>query len=114
MNKKFFYWLPRILAIFAILFMMIFSLDCFDEAAVRDILVCFVMHNIPAFIIISALIVAWKWELIGGILFILVFIAGCVFFKVFQGNTGALIVMAPFLVTGILFLVYHYLYLREN
>ena len=114
MNKNFFFWFPRILAIFAILFMLIFSLDCFDEESVKDIFICFVMHNIPAFIIMAVLIIAWKWELIGGILFILVFIEGCIFFKVFQGNTGALVVMAPFLLVGILFLVHYFLYLKKK
>lgn len=114
MTKKFFYWLPRILAIFALLFMFIFSLDCFDEGSVKDIFICFVMHNIPALIIAAVLIIAWKWELVGGILFVAAFIAAGIFFKSFAGNPASLVVISPFLLVGILFIVYYYLYLRQK
>lgn len=66
------------------------------------------MHNIPALACIIALILAWKWELIGGILFILFFVAAGVFFNSFTGNFGSLIVISPFFIAGILFIIYHY------
>jgi hypothetical protein len=113
MKMKILYWSPRILAIVAILFMMVFSLDCFDEGPVKDIFICFIMHNIPAFILIAVLIISWKWELIGGFLFVIAFIAAGIFFKSFTGNPASLIVIAPFLVTGALFLLHHFLYLRR-
>ena len=109
MTKKLLYWTPRILAILAILFMMVFSMDCFEMGG-KDALICLVMHNIPAFIIIIVLIVAWKWELIGGILFAVAFIAAGIFFNSFTGNPASLIVISPFLVVGILFITYHLLY----
>ena len=65
------------------------------------------MHNIPALIILGVLIVAWKWELIGGILFIAASIAGMIFFNVFSGNWGAAIIMTPFLITGVLFILFY-------
>jgi len=114
MKMKILYWSPRILAIVAILFMMMFSLDCFEEEVTKDILICLLMHNLPAFIIIGILVVAWKWEMIGGILFLVAFLAGCFFFKVFSGNWGAMIIMLPFAITGALFLFHHNLYLREK
>ena len=113
MTKKLLYWTPRILAILAILFMMVFSMDCFEMGG-KDALICLVMHNIPAFIIIIVLIVAWKWELIGGILFAVAFIAAGIFFNSFTGNPASLIVISPFLVVGILFIVDYYLYLRKK
>jgi len=112
MKKKLLYWSPRILATLAILFMMMFSLDCF-EGETGDILLCLVMHNIPAFIIIVILVIAWKWELIGGVLFVAAFLAGSIYFNGFGSNWGALIVMVPFLLTGILFLLHYFLYLRR-
>jgi hypothetical protein len=113
MKKKILYWTPRIIGILAILFMMMFSLDCFENGG-TDALICLVMHNIPAFIIIAVLIVAWKWELIGGILFVIAFVAAGIYFKSFAGNPGSLIVIAPFLLTGILFILHNYLYLRKK
>jgi hypothetical protein len=106
MAKKVLYWTPRILGILAILFMMMFSLDCFGEnEPLKDQLICIFMHNIPAFVCIVVLIFAWKWELIGGILFILVFIAAGIFFDSFIKNPASLIVISPFLLTGVLFIV---------
>lgn len=113
MTKKLLYWTPRILAILAILFMMIFSMDCFEMGG-KDALICLVMHNIPAFIIIIVLIIAWKWELIGGILFVAAFIAAGIFFGSFTGNPASLIVISPFLLVGILFIVYFYLYRNKK
>ena len=113
MKMRFLYWIPRILAILAILFIMMFSLDCFEGGVAKDILICFLMHNIPALILVIALVIAWKWEMIGGVIFLLAFLAGCFFFRAFSGNWGALIIMLPFAITGALFLFHHNLYLRR-
>jgi hypothetical protein len=114
MKKKFLYWTPRILAILAVLFMMMFSLDCFEEGVTKDIFICLVMHNIPAFIIIAILVIAWRWEIAGGILFVVAAITGSIYFHGFTGNWGALIIMLPFLITGALFFIHNYLYLRKK
>jgi hypothetical protein len=106
MKGKVLYWSPRILAILSVLFMMMFSADCFgDGNPIGKQLSCFLMHNIPVFILTMVLIISWKWEMVGGILFILLTIAACYFFRVFSGNMGALIVLTPFLLTGILFIL---------
>jgi hypothetical protein len=114
MKKGFLYWVPRVLGILAILFMMMFSLDCFEgDGKLGEKLLCLLMHNIPVLIILGILIAAWKWELIGGILFIAASIAGMIFFNVFNGNWGALIIMTPFVVTGILFILHHERYKKS-
>ncbi len=109
MKQKILYWTPRILAILAILFMMMFSLDCFGEySTLREKLLCFIMHNIPAYIVIAVLIIAWKRELAGGILFLLTALAGSLYFRAFSGNPGVLLIMLPFLITGILFIILNF------
>lgn len=106
-KERLLFWLPRILGILAIAFMMLFSLDCFEEGnLLGDQLLCFLMHNIPSLIIIGILLVAWKWEKIGGILFLAAALAGMIFFNAFSGNWGAMIIMAPFAVTGALFIIH--------
>jgi len=110
MTTKILYWTPRILGILAILFMGMFSLDCFEEGvSVSDKLICFFMHNIPALICIAAVIIAWKWEVAGGIIFILFFIAAGIFFDSFTDNPASLIVIVPFLLTGVLFIVHNFM-----
>ena len=115
MKEKLLLWSPRILAILAILFLMLFSLDCFEAGqGIRAQLTCFVMHNIPAFIVIAILVVSWRWELIGGLLFVAAALAGSIVFNGFRGNYGVNIIMAPFLVTGVLFMIHFYKFHRNK
>lgn len=100
-------WFARILATLTILFMLMFSLDAFsgDETFARKIL-GFLMHNIPVFALIIALVIAWRYEIAGGVLFIISFVALGIFFKSFAGNSGSLMIIAPLLIAGITFIVH--------
>ncbi|MFZ4414559.1 MAG: DUF7670 domain-containing protein [Bacteroidales bacterium] len=113
MKAKFFLWTPRILTILAILFMMMFSLDVFGgNEPIYMQLVGFLIHNIPAFGLMGVLAIAWTWELTGGIVFIVCSIAMSIFFRAFQGNPASLIVVGPFFIIGILFLIHHFYFKR--
>jgi predicted membrane channel-forming protein YqfA (hemolysin III family) len=46
----------------------------------------------------------------GGALFMLASVCGAVFFHSFSGNPASLIVIAPFLLAGLLFILHHVLY----
>ena len=100
-------WFARVLAILVILIMLIFSLDAFsgDENFAKKIL-GFLMHNIPVFALIIALVIAWRHEIAGGILFVVSFVALGIFFKSFAGNSGSLMIIAPLLIAGISFIVH--------
>lgn len=107
MTTKILYWTPRGLAILAILFVMIFSFDCFETGEpLGKALLCFLIHNIPAWIFVAALIFAWKLETAGGLIFILLFIAAGIYFNSFTSNKASLIVIFPFLLTGALFILH--------
>jgi len=104
-STKALFWAARILCILAILFISLFTLDSFaSDQTFWQNTAAFLMHLIPSFVLLAILIIAWKWELIGGVIFILAFIAGTIFFNSFSGNWGSLIVISPFLITGILFI----------
>ena len=107
-------WFARILAILAILFVLMFALDSFggDKPAGKQILE-FLIHSIPALILIFALVVAWKYEIIGGSIFIAVAIGLGIFWGSFAGNSGSLILLAPFFLVGLLFILHGYL-LQKN
>ena len=67
------YWTPRILCIIAILFISLFALDAFDHGeTIWQKLGAFTMHLIPSFVLTAILIIAWKWERIGGGIFLLI------------------------------------------
>jgi len=70
--NKFLYWTPRILSIIFLLFLAIFSLDVFDmQLDVWETIIGLFMHNIPVLILLIILIISWKHEIVGGIVFIL-------------------------------------------
>ena len=86
MNKKFLYWLPRILGILFALLISIFALDSFGKSIpFIEAIVGFLIHLIPTYIMIAILLIAWKWELVGGILFIL---PGLFYFFLLTGCIG--------------------------
>lgn len=69
---KYVYWAPRILGIIFILFLMMFSLDIFEPGrTIQQIVIGLFMHNIPALFLLIILLLSWKYEIIGGIVFIL-------------------------------------------
>ena len=105
-------WVLRILLILMILFWALFSLDVFEyEKGFWNILVAFLMHNVPVFVMIIILIIAWKWEHIGGMLLMLCIIGFTTFLIVRSGRfvSGTLIMVGiPFLI-GAMLVVNHYL-----
>ncbi len=110
MAQKILTWIPRILAIMAILFMMMFSIDCFEEGnSFTDQMICFFMHNMPSMVCIAALVIAWHYKLVGGLIFILFFIVAGILFKSFTGNPASLLVISPFLICGVLFILHDFL-----
>ena len=110
-GNRYLTWVLRILLILMILFWALFSLDVFEEDQdFWNILVAFLMHNIPVFVMIFILIIAWKREHIGGILLMLC-ILGFTIFLIVIGRFmyGTLIMVGiPFLI-GAMFVVNHYL-----
>ena len=117
-SHKVFHWLPRVICILAILFVSMFATDVFAPGLtiwqqLRD----FLIHLIPSFILLAVLIVAWKWELTGGIIFVVigVIMSPFVFMLNYHRNHTPigmcvvilLMITFPFIVTGVLFIISH-------
>ena len=112
-----FHWLPRILGILAILFISLFAADAFAPGlTIWQQLGAFLIHLIPSFILLAFLFIAWKWELIGGIIFMVIGLAftPVIFILNYNRNNSIwlslviiLTITIPFVVVGILFLVSH-------
>ena len=67
---KIIHWLPRIICIVAILFISLFAGDAFEHGnTIWQKIGAFLMHLIPSFILLLFLIIAWKWEFVGGLIF---------------------------------------------
>lgn len=70
LSKQLLYWTPRVLSILFIAFLSLFALDVFDgKHSLWQMMLGFIMHQIPVFVLIGALILAWRWEWIGAALY---------------------------------------------
>ena len=123
-SVKVFHWLPRILCIMAILFISIFAADAFAPGlTIWKQLGDFIIHLIPSFILLAFLLVAWKWELIGGIILGAIGVAASPLIFMFNLNRNhfpvgqslviVLLITFPFVVVGILFIISHTLKKRN-
>jgi len=111
------YWAPRIICILAILFVSMFALDAFAPGlTIWQQLGGFLIHLIPSFVLLAFLIVAWKWELVGGIALLVIGLAlsPFVFLLNYRRNhsilMSAVIILTitfPFILAGVLFLLSH-------
>ena len=119
-SVRVFHWLPRILCILAIFFISIFAADAFAPGlTIWRQLEAFFMHLIPSFVLIAVLFISWKWEFTGGIIFIAIGLVMSPFLYMLNHNRNhfsvgislmnVIILTFPFILTGILFLVSHYL-----
>jgi hypothetical protein len=121
---KVFHWSPRIICILAILFVSIFATDAFSPGlSIWQQLGGFIIQLIPSFILLAFLFVAWKWELLGGIILLVTGLALSPFIFTLNHNrnhfsVGAslgvvMMITFPFVVVGILFIISNYLKKKE-
>jgi hypothetical protein len=116
---KIVHWVPRVMGIMAILFISLFALDAFGHGEPFWVQVGgFLMHLIPSFILAAILFLAWKKELIGGIIFT---VLGLIMTPMVFSNNYAMnqsvgmsigIIMAitmPFVIIGVLFIISYYM-----
>ncbi len=69
-SKRALFWAPRALSILFVAFLSMFALDVFDQGyGFWKTLLALVMHLIPVFVLVGALILAWRWEWIGTVLY---------------------------------------------
>lgn len=117
-SMKIIYWLPRVICILAILFVSIFAFDAFAPGlTIWQQIGGFLLHLIPCYILIILLVIAWKREYVGGIIYTIVGLGFSVsvflldfnrnHFSVSQSIVNALLVAFPFVIVGILFIFSH-------
>jgi hypothetical protein len=70
LSKRALFWTPRALSIVFIAFLSIFALDVFGEhLGLWRTVLALTMHLVPSFVLIAALVLAWRWEWIGAALY---------------------------------------------
>lgn len=70
LNNKL-YWTPRALGVVFIFFISLFALDAFGSGfGFWKSIVAFFIHLAPAYVLLVVLYIAWRWELIGGLIYL--------------------------------------------
>ena len=104
-----FIWLPRILAILFLLFLMLFSFDVFDmPGSLLEKIGGFIIHSLPSIILAVILILFWNNPLRSGIAFLVYTVLFNLAFKfILQGWDIFVFLSLPLLLISALFLAAH-------
>ena len=95
------YWAPRGLCILFALFLSVFALDVFSEGyGFGETILALFMHLIPTLIVVIALVIAWRWELVGAILF-----AAAALFLLISSGGESWFISLPLMLVGALFIL---------
>ena len=106
--QRLLYWTPRALCILFAAFISIFAADVFGEGrGFWQTAFALLMHLIPTFLIVAVLVVSWRREWIGGILFIVLGLLYVVWAwnRPFARWYVFLMIAGPPILTGALFLL---------
>lgn len=100
--RRLLYWSPRILGILFALFLNLFALDVFVKGqSLWLVLMAFLIHSIPTLAVVVMLVLAWRWEWVGGLYLLLA--AGYALEA--RGNLPAILAISgPLALAGALFL----------
>ena len=105
-TKRVLFWTPRVLCILFAIFLSVFSLDVFSEGyGLWQTIGALLLHLIPTFIVVIVLVIAWRWEWVGAVLFSA---SGVLYVLFALGRSfplGAyLSISGPLVLVGVLFL----------
>jgi len=111
--KRLLFWAPRILCILFAVFVSLFALDVVGEGyGLWGTILALLMHLIPTGVILIVLAISWRWEWVGGVLFIAL---GVLYLAMSWGRlhwSAYLVISGPLFLVGVLFLI-NWLYRAE-
>ena len=85
-------------------FLSLFAFDIFSEYGTRETILALMIHLIPVFTVIAGLVLAWRRERIGAILFPVLALAYPVLSQGRQNWSTYLVISGPLVLLGVLFL----------
>lgn len=103
--NNFLHWIPRALSLVFIAFLSLFALDVFTAPFEPLMLVGFLFHLLPPFVLLVLVFVAWRFPLVGAIAFIgfaLAYVWLVGFDRPWSWYTA---ISLPSLIVGLLYLV---------
>ncbi len=115
--KKILFWLPRILSICLLFLNFILAFDVYlEDWTLGEKNIGFIIHLIPFFIILTSLIIAWKRELSGSLIFIALGMIMLIYILLFRIEMwlSLFIISLPLIIIGLLFLLNYFLFTRKK
>jgi hypothetical protein len=104
--KQVLFWSPRVLGLLVALFVSVFALDVFDQGSgFWETLVALAMHLIPTLVVLVVLFIAWRWEWVGGILFVMLGVLYLTLVWEPSNLPAYLFISGPLFLVGLLFLL---------
>ncbi len=104
--KNFLTWLPRILALLFAVELAVLALDAFEGTiSFWQKLLGFLIHLIPAFSVTAFLLIAWKYRLVGGVLFLVLGMIFTIYFNSYKTAFGFIMISTPLFASGLLFMM---------
>lgn len=103
--ERLLHWTPRVLGILFAAFISIFALDVFGQGyTFWETIAALVMHLVPTALVLGAVAIGWRWEWLGGVLFIAL---GALYLWFASGQhwSAYLLISGPLFLVGILFLM---------
>ena len=98
-------WAPRALGILLAAFIGLFALDVFSEAyGFWEAIAGFLIHLVPTYLILVAVVLGWRWEWLGALLFAALGVAYIIVAWGQIPRTTYLIVSGPAFLVAALFL----------
>ena len=84
-------------------FMSLFSFDVFGEGTLGEQILAFLIHLTPVYIIVILLVIAWKWEWVGGAAYLILAILYAAMTRLQQHWSAYLVISGTLVVLIILF-----------
>jgi hypothetical protein len=105
-SKRLLFWTPRVLCLLFAAFISLFALDVFNEThGLWQTALALTMHLAPTFVILAVLALSWRWEWVGGLLFVAL---GIFYIIAFRGRfpwSVYAVIAGPLFAVGLLFLL---------
>lgn len=103
--RRILFWSPRTLTILFALFLSMFALDALGEGhGFWQTVLALSIHLVPPLLIVAVLLVAWRWEWVGALLYAMLATAYAV--RVLPAHISwALTIALPMLIIAALFLI---------
>jgi hypothetical protein len=109
-------WILRVLLVVMAIVIGLFSLDVFGQGySFWKTILAFTIHNIPSFVLLIVLAIAWKWEHIAGFMLVFLAMAGTLpFGPPNNRNAFAYTILGIVALIGIFFVLNYFVFDRKK